>query len=250
MRPPFLDVARRALAKHYPEALGAFVAGSMLRGDDTPTSDIDITVLFDDSFENIHRNSVVEEGWPIEFFVHNTRAQDYFLDQDRVHGMCIQSTMIATGIMIPSECPELLLQREKAVSIIQSGPSKLSDTDIDLRRYMLTDLADDLEGATATPSLQAVLAMLHNRIGDFHLRAKGHWSGDGKTLLRILRADDPAYADRFEKSFDAAFRLEDTAPVQALLDLTLKPHGGRLWEGYCVPAPDTWRTFTPAPPSS
>ncbi len=243
MRLPFIDVAKRALTKHYPDAVGAFVAGSMLRGEDTHTSDIDITVLFDDGFEDVHRNSVMEEGWPIEFFVHNQRAQDYYMDQDRERGMCIQSSMIATGIMVPEQQPDLLRQKKKAEAIIAAGPPRLSEADIDLRRYSLTDLADDLEGVKDEASRLAILASLHDRVGDFHLRAKGTWSGDGKSLVRILRANDPAYAQHFEGAFTASFRGENSVAVQKLIDQTLLPYGGRLWEGYRVAAPDTWRGF-------
>lgn len=242
-RPPFLDVAKRALAKHCPGAIGAFVAGSVTRGQGTPTSDIDIAVLYDDTFEDVHRNSVIEEGWPIELFVHNPQSLDYFCDKDRLRGMCVMPQMVATGIVIPDEHPALLLQQNKARDITMAGPPPLDKSDFDLRRYWLTDLTDDLKGAEATATRNAVLALMHDRLGDFHLRAAGNWSGFGKALLRCLKADDAGYAERFETAFATAFEGRDIEPVLALVEETLALHGGPFWEGYHSAAPPDWRDF-------
>lgn len=243
MRPDFLETAKRALDKHYSGAIGGFVGGSMTRGEGTSTSDIDIGVLFDETFEDVHRNSVVEDGWPIEFFVHNPQSLDYFFDKDRLRGMCIMPTIVATGIMIPDEHPLMLRQREKAARVIEAGPPHLDDDERDLRRYWISDLVDDLEGAESAAVRNATLALLHDRLGDFHLRAAGKWSGVGKALLRCLRADDVGYAERFETAFTTAFEGKGVAPVLALVKETLAPHGGALWEGYRAAAPPDWREF-------
>lgn len=242
-RPPFLDVAKRALVKHYPGAIGAFVAGSITRGEGTPTSDIDIAVLFDDTFEDVHRNSVVEEGWPIEFFVHNPQSLNYYFDKDRQRGMCIMPQMVATGIIILEDHPALDIQRKKARKVIEAGPPALDSDDLNLRRYWLSDLIDDLKGADDTAKRNAILALLHDRLGDFHLRAAGQWSGFGKALLRCLKNEDPIYTDRFERVFADAFEGKDTKGVLDLAEETLRPHGGPMWEGYRSAAPDDWKTF-------
>lgn len=243
MRPDFLETAKRALTKHYPGAIGGFVAGSIIRGEGTPTSDIDMAVLFDDSFEDVHRNSVVEDGWPIEFFVHNPQAQDYFFDKDRRRGMCIMPQMVATGIMIPGEHPALLLQKDKAERIIEAGPPALSDDQLNLRRYMLVDITDDLKDAQSAARRNAVLALLHDRLGDFRLRAAGNWSGFGKSLLRCLGESNAEYAVRFEEAFETAFAGEGIKLILALVEETLAPYGGHLWEGFRLAAPDDWKTF-------
>ena len=242
-RPPFLDVAKRALAKHYPGAIGGFVAGSIIRGEGTPTSDIDIAVLFDDTFEDVHRNSVIEEGWPIEFFVHNPQAQDFYFDKDRRRGMCIMPTMVATGIMISGEAGLLLQQKDKAVALIADGPPPLTKDESDFRRYLIVDLADDLRGASDVGVRRATLALLHEHLADFHLRATNHWSGRGKSLLRVLEETDPSYRAKYDTAFQAGFVSDDVALVIALVEETLRPHGGPLWEGYRSAAPDDWKTF-------
>lgn len=242
-KPDFLETAKRAVAKHYPGALGAFVGGSVARGEGTPTSDIDIAVLFDEAFEDVHRNTIIEDGWLIEFFVQNPKAQNFYFDKDRRRGMCVMPHLVADGIIIPEECPELLLQKERARAVIKQGPPPLSQAELDIRRYTIAALVDDLDGAGDPAEKNAVLSLLHESLGDFHLRARGHWSGFGKSLIRCLRAEDADFASAFESAFASGFAGGDMASLAALVDDVLSPHGGRLQEGYCSAAPADWKTF-------
>lgn len=243
MRSDPVQTAIYAVKQYYPGALGAFVYGSVIYGDPTETSDIDIAVLFDDSFEDVHRNSVTMDDWPIEFFVHNPRAQDYFFDKDRRRGMCVMPTIVARGTVIPAPREELLLQQDKARAIIDAGPPALTEEDMALRRYTISDVIDDIRGARERATRIAMAALLYDPLGDFHLRANGRWSGFGKALLRCLHAEDEALAGRYEAAFDAAFRLDETEPLIALAEEVLEPFGGFLREGYRSAAPDDWRDF-------
>lgn len=243
MRQDVVETGRRAIAEHYPRALGGFIGGSVVRGEGTPTSDIDIVVVFGDGFEDIHRNSVVFEGWPVEFFVHNVQAQDYFMHKDRLRGMCVMPSLIADGAVVPAEHPTLAAQQRKARRIIDRGPPPLSIDEVDFRRYMITDLVDDLRGAADPGQRNAVLSLLHERLGDFHLRAASRWSGSGKALVRCLRRQDAELAERYERAFAAGFAGGSIDPIVELADRVLSAHGGKLWAGYRSPAPATWRDF-------
>lgn len=64
-RPDFLETAGNALETYYPGYSCAFVAESMHRGEATCRSDIDIVVLFQNGFGDVHRYSVTENTWPI-----------------------------------------------------------------------------------------------------------------------------------------------------------------------------------------
>lgn len=86
-------------------------------------------------------------------------------------------------------------------------------------------------------------SLLYDRLGDFQLRAHGRWSDFGKALLRCLRAEDDAFADRYEAAFDAVFRDDDTAPLVELVTEVLAPFGGYFREGYRAAAPEAWREF-------
>jgi hypothetical protein len=237
-----IEAATFALRKHYPDSLGGFAAGSVMRGHGTATSDIDLVVLYDDAFEDVHRSSVIEEGWPIEFFVHNAKAQDYFFEQDRQRGVCVMPSMVASGTMIPESCPELIVQQRKAQRIVAAGPPPLEEAELEFRRYLLTDLLDDLIDAEEPGVLIAILARVHELLGDFALRGHRRWSGHGKALLRCLRQFDAELASRFQRAFAEGFGGDVTAVVE-LADSILAPFGGRLWAGYRASASDDWKAF-------
>ncbi len=243
-KPPFLETARNALKKLYPRYECAFVAGSMLRGEETAASDIDIVVIYDDEFEEIHRNSVVENGWPIEFFVHNRNANDYFMEKDRQRGMCIMMNMVANGISLPGETDISKERQAKAKAIIEAGPPTLSDAEIEDRRYFITDGIDDLDDNRPALERFGTLCNLYNQLGDFYLRSRRLWSGQGKSLGRLIRLTDPNFAKDFEEAFATGFQ-GDFSKIIPLAESILSPHGGRCFAGYERPASKEWKDFKP-----
>jgi|TARA_R110002124_G_scaffold89216_2_gene228297 hypothetical protein len=241
-KPGFEAAALMALEEHYPDCVCAIAAGSVLRGEATEKSDIDMVVLYGDDFTDIHRFSAVVAGWPFEFFVHNAQAQDYFMDRDRQRGMCVMMDMIANGRILPENAPLALAQRAKAEKLIAAGPDPLTETEIEDRRYFITDTLDDLDTSKAALDMYGTLANLYNQLGDFYLRAQGKWSGHGKALGRILRREDAALAAEFEQAFTAAYG-RDYAPVMALGEKILAPYGGRCFAGLKRAASGDWRSF-------
>lgn len=242
IKPPFLETAQKAINKHYPGYKCAFVAGSMLRGQETANSDIDIVVVYDDEFEDIHRNSVIEDGWPIEFFVHNKKANDYFMDKDRQRGMCIMMDMVANGLPLP-ELNEIARERQfKASEMIRYGPPALSEEEIENRRYFITDSLDDLDESRPALERFGTLSNLYHQIGDLYLRGKGLWTGQGKSLGRLLRRTDINFSEKFEAAFLRAYQNE-LSDVRSLAEDILNLYGGRCFEGYRRQAPNDWKNF-------
>jgi hypothetical protein len=73
-----LEAAKRFISTYFPDCQGALLAGSVVRGEATDTSDLDI-VVFDNSIRSAYRESLIEFGWPIEVFVHNFTSYQHFL---------------------------------------------------------------------------------------------------------------------------------------------------------------------------
>ena len=65
------------LAEKYPEARVVFLAGSVVRGEDTETSDLDLVVIFD-RLPQAYRESFIFGGWPVEAFIHDPETLRYF----------------------------------------------------------------------------------------------------------------------------------------------------------------------------
>jgi predicted nucleotidyltransferase len=70
MRQEPIEAARNFIIKYFPDCQGAVLAGSVIRGESTETSDLDI-VVFCKEISSAYRESLIAFGWPIEIFVHN-----------------------------------------------------------------------------------------------------------------------------------------------------------------------------------
>ena len=241
-RPPYMVAAQAALETHYPQAVCAFVAGSVIRGTETEKSDIDITVILPDDFDDVHRFSTVEQGLPIEFFVQNEQANNYFMNKDRERGMAVMMDMMCHGLVVPAENPTSLRIRAEARKLLELGPPKLSPDEIDDCRYFITDLLDDLDPGRPRLELMGIVARLYEKLGDFYLRSRGEWSGHSKSLGRLLARNHPEFATRFEAAFKEAMHCKLT-PLITLTEEILAPYNGPLFEGYKREAPADWRDF-------
>lgn len=244
MRPDYLDTARKALAVHHPGADCALVAGSIVRGRGTPTSDIDLVVLYPEGFEAAERHSIVLDGWPIEMFMHCPKSLRYYFEQDRALGVCTLATMVSEGIEIPE--PTAFSARTKALakSVVGAGPLTLSPAANEEARYLITNLIDDVAGASEAEARLAALRELHDALADFHLRAQGKWTGRGKALTRLLQASDPDLASALHNAYLHAHDGE-TAPVLSLAERIIAPYGGRVWDGFRRAAPADWKEWEP-----
>ena len=224
-----LEFAHNIKQQIYPDAVVAFAAGSVFRGEGNEFSDIDLVVLYDENFEDVRRESFKIEGWPVEAFVQNKQSLDYFLDKDRKNGMPIMINMIREGIEIPGPCPLSQMQKAEAERHYALGPLPLSEDEMRARRYHLSDMLDDLRGIVKPQERYAILAKLYINLADFHLRAAGNWSGSGKGLARALKRYAPEMAEDYFNVFEAAYCEGNCESVINLAKEIMKPYGGNLF---------------------
>ena len=240
-RPDPLATAKTALADRYPEAELAFLAGSVVRGDATATSDLDLVVVFG-RLDRAYRQSFTLEDWPVEAFVHDPQTLRYFMEEvDGPRGVPSLPAMISEGIAIPEVTALALSLKDCANAILEAGPPPLGAEELDSRRYAITDMSEDLIDPRSPIEARATGIQLYALMADFALRARGEWSATGKTLPRRLSEADPELGKAFEAAYDALFEARDTGPVIALAERILQPHGGRFRDGYEAFAPAEWR---------
>lgn len=225
----------------YPEADCLFLAGSVLRGEGTATSDLDIVVLYD-KLPNAYRDSYYYAGWPVEAFVHDLETLAYFLaDIDRPSGVPSLAAMVAEGLAIPAETRLSRRVKSDAQQFLQAGPSEWSREDINRSRYMITDLIDDLRSPRSNAEMYATAAQLYNAIANHFLRIQGMWSAKGKTIPRRLHRVDEQFAQAFDRAFGQLFTHGNTSGLFDLVSDLLKQEGGFLFDGYRLEAPESWR---------
>jgi hypothetical protein len=239
------EAVTRLRDERYPDANVVLLAGSVVRGEATVSSDLDLVVI-SARVEHAYRESLHYGGWPVEVFVHDPETlHHFFTEVDRPTGVVPLAYMVAEGRELP--VPSLLGGSLKwlARQVIDAGPPVLDPGALRMRRYVVTDLVDDLRAPRSDGERVAIGARLHDALAELYLRSRGLWSARGKHVPRALAAADPEFATRFVAAFDALFTRHEAAQVIVLAEDALAPLGGFLFEGHRLDAPSGWRKPLP-----
>ncbi len=226
-----INVADEIRKHKYLEAQIVFLAGSFVRGENTPYSDLDLVVVFH-RLPNAYRESFYFQGYPVEVFAHDPETLNYFITDQHSSGVCVMAQMILEGIELPE--PSTLSQQLKqlAASVINSSPPKLSEENLRQMRYTITDLINDLRQPRSQDEAIATGTLLYEALANGYLRVNGHWKAKGKSIPRKLKLVDSDLYSQFCDSFAELFARGETEKVIALTEEILKPVGGFLFEGY------------------
>ena len=231
----------RLRREKYPDADVIFLAGSVIRGEGTRTSDLDVVVAYN-SLPNAWRDSYRYGGWPVEAFVHDPQTLDYFIHKvDAPGGVPSLAAMVSEGIELPSPTELSKSLKQLANDALQAGPPRWAAKDIDSSRYFISDLIEDLKEPRTPGEMYAIASQLYNAIANHYFRSRGLWSANGKTIPRRLRKIDETFAGRFEGAFNSVFAHGKPDELIALAAETLSAHGGFLFEGHRLEAPQDWR---------
>ncbi|ADU31100.1 nucleotidyltransferase domain-containing protein [Evansella cellulosilytica] len=226
---PF-EVAKQFIQKNFPHCHGAVLAGSVVRGEATETSDLDIVVI-DMNIISQYRKSVMFLQWPIEVFVHNVQSLKHMFQDDYERATPTHQTMLAEGITIVDKGVLGPIQKE-AKLILKNGPQTWTNETIKRKRYFITDALDDLIGSSNRSEEIFITNTLAYWLHEFVLRTNGHWIGDSKWIIRRLQQFDQNYSERFIEAIDDFYKYGNKHKVIALVDDTLAPYGGRLFHGF------------------
>src|SRR5262245_10879787 len=129
MHEKIVAVAAAIRAERYPESLAAFAAGSIVRGEGTAHSDLDLVVILP-ALTCAWRESFIFEGYPVEAFVHDPETLEYFfVEVDRPSGMPMLMHMVVEGIEIPEPTDVSRALKRRALEIMDAGPPPLDAKD-------------------------------------------------------------------------------------------------------------------------
>jgi len=235
------QVTQEIFERKYPDASVIFLAGSIVRGESTPFSDLDLVVIFD-KLPAAYRESFNFQGFPIEAFVHDPETLNYFIyDVDRPSGIPSLAQMILEGIEVPMPNDLSRCLKQLATSVMQLGPPGLKEEEIRKLRYDLTNLVDDIRQPRSRDELVASGSELYAALADYYLRTNMLWSAKGKSIPRILRQANADLCLRYAASFDELFADGRSESVVALVEEILRPCGGFLFDGHRLDAPADYR---------
>jgi hypothetical protein len=117
-----LTTASAIIARRYEGAAVTFLAGSVVRGEDTDTSDLDLVVVYE-RIDAAFRDSFIYAGWPVEAFVHDPETLRYFfLQVDRPGGVPSLPHMVSTGTPLPCATDFSRALQAFANEVLVQGP--------------------------------------------------------------------------------------------------------------------------------
>ncbi len=228
-------VTNEILRTKYPSAEFAFLAGSIVRGEATTFSDLDIVIIYKD-LPNAFRESFYFQNLPVEAFVHTPETLNYFFEADSKTFVPSLAVMVAEGIEVPAK-NDLSEKLKHLANDCLNNPPKISDEEIRNFRCWLTDLIDDIREPRSKAELTASGTTLYAALADFYLRTNGVWSAKSKSIPRSLRKLNPDFCQQFCESFEELFVKGKSAKIIKLTEIILEKHGGFLFDGVRLDAP-------------
>ena len=220
-----VEVALRFCDHDYPGATTVILAGSASTGRRTATSDIDILLIapahpFGDGVGSEAR-VVHREGERIDVFAYTVDGFRDWAERDFASLRPVLPYMLTEGSPLRTG-PEFVELRRWSAERLALGP-RLSDHQLEVRRYAVTDLIDDLTDAGDPLTTAAIRSDLFRSLAELAILRSNAWLGSGKWLARRLRVADGPSADAL-----AAFAREpDTARAAAIASRLLSELGGR-----------------------
>ena len=227
-----IEVANEFWKKYFPDCQGAILAGSVVRGEATETSDLDI-IIFDNVVSSSYRESLVDFEWPIELFVHNLTSYKEYFEKDCQRARPTLPRMVAEGIILKGEKTIGPIKKE-AWELLNGGPSKWTAETIRIKRYFLTDALDDFRGSANRAEELFIANTLAELASEFVLRINSQWIGSSKWVVRSLKQYDESFANQFVNAFDHFYQTGEKKKIIQLVEDILQPYGGTLFEGFSL----------------
>lgn len=219
----------RFVAAHFPLAEAAVVGGSTSTGTRTATSDIDLLLLGPPAMldgDDSRAATWSFEGEAIEVFAYAEHGFERWaargVEQCRpvIVDMLVRGTAVRDGALLDA-------LRARWAPILAQGPS-VDAHRINLLRYAVTDLVDDLRDAEDPFERHVTMACLLEQVAALALLSNGRWLGSGKHLARQLRKWSPDRAAALAEPFVAG----DAPGFLRAAERELDRAGGRLREGF------------------
>ncbi|HEX8687490.1 MAG TPA: nucleotidyltransferase domain-containing protein, partial [Pyrinomonadaceae bacterium] len=116
-----VEAARGVWRERYAGARVVFLGGSVMRGEATPASDLDLVVVYE-RLPNAYREAFVHAGWPVESFVHDPETLEEFFEADRVRGLPALMSMVGEGVEVPAASEFSAALKRRARELMEAGP--------------------------------------------------------------------------------------------------------------------------------
>ncbi|OPX04468.1 hypothetical protein B1A75_02870 [Geobacillus sp. LEMMY01] len=230
---PPIEAALKFIDNYIPNCDLAILGGSIIRGDYTNTSDLDIVVICND--ENApYRESFIEYNWPIELFVHTKASLYEYFNRDCKRARPSLPRMCWEGVVIKDKLGYSEEIKKEAKRLLDMGPPKWEHHEIEVSRYGISELLYDLEGSIDYIEDIFTVNKLIYSIHEFVLRTNNYWIGEGKWVWRALQQYDINFCSQLAQALNNFYKNHNKDDLINLCDEVLRPYGGRLFKGFSI----------------
>lgn len=233
---PFATAMEESLAcfEGDDEVEALFLGGSLVTGEAAQHSDIDLVVIKTASVNVMERYVRYVHGVQVQVIAGPPLQFDIWLERDRPQGTVLRQ--IAEG--------QLLLDRhglgaeyaQRAREVIAEGLAPMSRPEIRSRRFLLTELLDDVRDCETYPAqarwlMHANLAFVVETAFLWHQQ----WTPKSKRAIDQIHALDAQLGALCVAYLDAVAMCDQQAAFEALVAHVLAPLGGELREAWTRP---------------
>jgi hypothetical protein len=220
------------IKEYFSTCHAALIAGSVIRGQATHSSDLDI-IVFDQSIDSSYRESLIFHDWNIEVFVYNLTSYKVFFNRDIERARPTLPNMVSDGVVLKNN-EFIKFLKVEADDLLTRGPDKWSEDTIKLKQYFISDALDDLIGCSNRDEGLFIVHTLVDLLCEFILRTNNKWMGTSKWTYRCLEQYDVAIAKSLVQAQESYYRNDCKTDLIELVDFVLAPFGGRLFEGFSL----------------
>jgi len=211
--------------------LGAFIFGSVARGEATEGSDLDVKVLVDEDTPCPNVNHPVIGGVKLDIsFVSLAQLRR---DTEAECARAVRVPMLAESRIVFDTTGVLAELRAWAR---QATPEQATSPDFQWLRFLLYNAHDKVTRALARDAATALLEMHLGlaEVLDIDRRLRGRWEVSSKRLLPLLRAEDPPLAGMVADFVGTAAVAEKFRHWTAIVEHVARPLGNwRVAEQIC-----------------
>lgn len=172
--PDAIGAARALVTEWFPDARCAWLGGSIVLGQGTPGSDLDITVLLPGPPAPF-RDSRRFDGWPVELFVHTESSLAHYVDREVASGRPTLARLVGRSRVLVDADGSGAGWQARCAELLDAGPPELDPETHSSLRYAVTDLLDDLVHARSPHEALVTAALLADEAVRLLLAGERHW---------------------------------------------------------------------------
>ena len=225
----YVELAERFIVARFPTASIAVIGGSTSRGERTRTSDIDLLLIGEHLFPDGRTGAALSdehEGEILEVFAYTPAGFEDWAQRSIDQHRPVIVHMLVEGLVVRGS-QELDALRAAWARRLDEGPA-VDEHELSFRRYVITDVLDDLRDASDALERQVLAATLFERTAELMLLNAGKWVGTGKYLPRRLRA---LPAERMD-ALAGPYLRGDVDALADVVEKELVAAGGRVQAGF------------------